>query len=63
MINIIRFNQKLKESKEGALLETQSRLNIALCKFSTKDYDTAIDQCERVLDKEPKNLKACFRLA
>ena len=23
----------------------------------------AIDQCERVIDKEPQNAKACFRLA
>ena len=38
-------------------------MNIALCKFTTKNYDEAVDQCERVLDTEPKNWKAAFRLA
>ena len=42
---------------------TQARLNIALCKLNQKAYDVAIDQCERVLETEPRNWKACFRLA
>jgi tetratricopeptide (TPR) repeat protein len=57
------MNEKLKESSEGRVLESQARLNIALCKFNQKDYEIAIDQCERVLDKDPKNAKACFRMA
>lgn len=63
ILNIIRTNSSLKESKEGQLLESQSRVNISLCKYNLKDYEAAIDQCERVLDKDPKNAKACFRLA
>lgn len=63
ILNILRLNNTLKDSKDGQLLESQSRLNIALCKFNTKDYEIAIDQCERVLDKDPKNGKAAFRLA
>lgn len=63
ILNIIRANTQLKDSKEGRTLESQARLNIALCKFNQKEYDNAVDQCERVLDKDPKNAKACFRLS
>ena len=44
-------------------MESTVRLNLALCKFNMKDFDTAIDQCERVLDSDSKNAKACFRIA
>lgn len=63
IINIIRINASLKDSNEGKLLESQARLNIALCSFNLKDYDVAIDQCERVIDKDSSNGKAYFRLA
>mmetsp|Transcript_24674 Transcript_24674/g.38379 ORF Transcript_24674/g.38379 Transcript_24674/m.38379 type:complete len:222 (+) Transcript_24674:59-724(+) len=63
ILNIIRENDTLKQSPEGKELETTSRLNIALCRLNSKDYDIAIDQCERVLDKNPQNWKASFRLA
>ena len=62
-MNIIRSNENLKKSAAGKELETQTRLNIALCKLNQKQYDQAIDQCERVLDNEPGNWKACFRIA
>jgi tetratricopeptide (TPR) repeat protein len=63
VLNIIRQNNQLKQSGAGKELDTQTRLNIALCKLNTKDYDVAIDQCEMVLDKDPNNWKAAFRLA
>jgi tetratricopeptide (TPR) repeat protein len=63
ILNIIRHNDELKASASGQELETQARLNIALCKINDKEYDVAIDQCERVLDRHPGNHKACFRLA
>ena len=63
VLNIVRSNDGLKSSAAGAEIETQARLNIALCKLNTKDFDVAIDQCERVLDKDAKNSKALFRLA
>ena len=63
IISVVRQNEKLKETAQGKEFCTTSRLNIALCKFTTKQYDEAIDQCERVLDTEPKNWKASFRLA
>lgn len=34
-----------------------------MCKLNTKDYEPAIDQCEMVLEKDPRNTKACFRMA
>jgi len=63
ILNIIRQNDELKTSPAGQELETQARLNIALCKINEKEYDIAIDQCERVLDRHPNNHKSCFRLA
>ena len=63
IINIVRTNDSLKASASGKELNSQARLNIALCKLTTKEYDVAIDQCERVLDVEPANWKAAFRLA
>lgn len=59
----MRENEAVKKSAAGKELDSQARLNIALCKLTTKDYDTAIDQCERVLDNEPSNWKAAFRMA
>lgn len=63
VLNTVRMNTDLKASRSGKELETQARLNIALCKLNQKVYDVAIDQCERVLESEPRNSKACFRLA
>ena len=34
-----------------------------MCKLTTKDYDEAVDQCERVLESDGNNWKAAFRLA
>ena len=39
------------------------RSNLALCKLNMKDYDTVVDQCEKVLEYDPKNLKANYRMA
>jgi len=43
ILNIIRHNDELKASSAGQELETQARLNIALCKINDKEYDAAID--------------------
>jgi hypothetical protein len=43
ILNIIRQNDELKKSPAGQELETQARLNIALCKMNEKEYDVAID--------------------
>ena len=34
-----------------------------MCKINLKDYDAVIDQCERVLEHEPNNVKANFRMS
>ena len=59
----MRQNESIKKSAAGKELDSQARLNIALCRLTTKEYDVAIDQCERVLDNEPNNWKAAFRMA
>ena len=43
ILNLIRQNDELKKSEAGAELETQARLNVALCKINEKDYEVAID--------------------
>ena len=34
-----------------------------MCKLNLKDYDHVIDQCERILEADPKNIKANFRMS
>ena len=34
-----------------------------MCKINLKDYDAVIDQCERVLEHDPNNVKANFRMS
>lgn len=62
-INTIRLNPDIKHSEEAKQIEIACRLNVALCKLTMKEYEIVIDQCERVLDQEPKNWKASFRMA
>ena len=62
-INEIRFNESLKNNSEARQVEIACRLNVALCKQQLNEYNVVIDQCEQVLDYEPKNWKACFRMS
>ena len=39
------------------------RSNLAMCKLKTEEYDHVIDQCERVLEYDPRNVKASFRMS
>ena len=39
------------------------RSNLALCKLNVKEYEQVVDQCERVLDYDPQNTKAAFRMS
>ena len=43
--------------------EMACRGNLALCKLNLKQYDQVLDHCEQVLEFDPKNVKACFRMA
>ena len=43
-------------------MEISCRLNLALAKEKLGEFDVVIDQCERILDYESKNGKACFRI-
>jgi hypothetical protein len=62
-INTIRLNDKLKNLPEGKSLEMACRSNIAHCKLQVKEYDHVIDQCEKVLEYEPGNVKCTFRMS
>ena len=60
-INIIRLNQGLANRKLGHEAEINCRNNLAMCKLNLKQYDQVLDQCDRVLAIDPKNVKASFR--
>mmetsp|Transcript_73246 Transcript_73246/g.101621 ORF Transcript_73246/g.101621 Transcript_73246/m.101621 type:complete len:91 (+) Transcript_73246:509-781(+) len=62
-INAVRLNQDLKGVKQARDLEIACRGNMALCKINLKQFDQAVDQCEKVLEYDPKNVKATFRMA
>lgn len=42
-------------------LEDTCRLNIATCKLKTNDYELAINECLKILRKNPKNFKAHWK--
>ena len=44
-------------------IEMACRSNLALCKLNLKEYDSVVDQCEKVLEYDPKNVKASYRMA
>ena len=62
-INTIRLNEGLKKTKTAKDVEMACRSNLALCKLNLKEYDTVVDQCEKVIEFDPKNLKANFRMS
>lgn len=62
-INAVRLNQSLKGVKAARDLEVACRGNLTLCKINLKQFDEAVDQCEKVLEYDPKNVKATFRMA
>ena len=62
-INAVRLNEKLKGTKAGKDLEMACRANLALCKLNLKEYDHVVEQCEKVLEHDPKNAKCAFRMA
>ena len=39
------------------------RSNLAMCKLNLAQYDAVVDQCERILDFDPNNVKASFRMS
>lgn len=60
----LRYLNKLGESSKGEkslTLELQCLLNSAACKLKLKQYDLAIEDCERALKNSPDNIKALFR--
>ncbi|KAL0076414.1 hypothetical protein J3Q64DRAFT_1771681 [Phycomyces blakesleeanus] len=36
--------------------------NVAACYMKMRDWDKAIEVCQKVLDREPRNIKACYRI-
>ena len=62
---MIRLNSTLKAKTQGPVkdLEIACRSNLALCKMSLNQYEAVIEQCEKVLDYDPTNLKCAFRMA
>ena len=62
-INTIRANMALRNEKPAKECEMACRGNLALCKLNLKQYDQVMDHCEKVLNYDPKNCKASYRMA
>ena len=57
------FPDDLKEKQEYEKLQESSELNISACKLKTGEYQEAIQLCDRVLQSNPKSVKALLRRA
>lgn len=57
------MNDEVKNHQSGKTLELQCRGNLSLCKLNLEQYDQCIDQCEKILEAEPQNAKANYRMA
>ena len=62
-INVLRCNEGLMKTKSAKETEMACRSNLALCQLNLKDFHSAVDHCEKVLEYDPKNLKASYRLS
>jgi len=54
-------NEK-KDEKEFQELDLSIQLNMAACFLKTNHFDDAADICTKIIEKNPKNSKAIFRL-
>ena len=62
-IQTIRLNETLRNKKSAVDVEMACRGNLALCKLNLKDYNAVIENCEKVLENDPNNVKASYRMA
>ena len=53
----------LKGSQAAKDVEVAIRGNLSLCKLNLKLYDDVVEHCEKILDLDPKNSKANYRMA
>ena len=51
-----------EETATANKLKIAAHLNIGMCCLKTKEYRKAIESCGKVLEIEPKNEKALFRI-
>jgi FK506-binding protein 4/5 len=51
------------EKEEASKLKLAAQLNISMCHLKLKEYRSTIDTCIEILDIDPKNEKAIFRMA
>ncbi|KAJ3258971.1 hypothetical protein HK103_003112 [Boothiomyces macroporosus] len=58
--SIIPKDNKIELDQVEAMIQS-SRLNYAICKMKLKDYQSAIQQCTKVLQNDQKCIKALFR--
>jgi peptidyl-prolyl isomerase D len=50
------------DSEEKTQLELSLHLNLAACYLKEKQYEEAVESCNKVLKQSPKNTKALYRL-
>jgi tetratricopeptide (TPR) repeat protein len=57
-ITTIRLADQIKKTTIGLDLESMCRNNLAMCQLNLNKYDNCVEQCEKVLEREPANNKA-----
>jgi tetratricopeptide (TPR) repeat protein len=62
-LSTVRTNMNLKGSQAANDVEVAIRGNLSLCKLNLKLYDDVVEHCEKILDVDPKNSKANYRMA
>lgn len=63
IITIVNINKLDSDFVRGLPFKVSALSNISMCHLKLKDYSNAITYCQKVLDIEPDNLKANFRIA
>lgn len=63
IITMVNINKLDSDFDRGLPFKVSSLSNISMCHLKLKDYPNAIKYCQKVLDIEPNNVKANFRIA
>lgn len=58
---MLRYLEK-ETGKEAEELLLSAHSNISACYLKEGNYDKTIEHCKQVIEKQPKNVKALFRL-
>jgi FK506-binding protein 8 len=58
---MLRYLEKTSD-QAAEELKTTAHSNLSACYLKEANFDKTIEHCQKVLDKQPKNVKSLFRL-